>query len=146
MGSDARNFFSKEDKLAIKKAILNAENDTSGEIRVHLESEVEGDVLDRAAFVFTKLKMEQTRLRNGVLIYLAVGSKKFAIIGDVGINNEVPENFWEETKELMANRFKNGEFVEGLIEGIEQAGTKLKKHFPHHIDDINELSDDISFG
>lgn len=146
MSTDARKFFSKEEKTAIKKAILNAENDTSGEIRVHLESECHGDVLDRSAFVFSKLKMEQTNLRNGVLFYLAVESKKFAIIGDEGINKEVPENFWEETKELMAVRFREGQFTQGLIEGIEQAGLKLKKHFPHHIDDINELTDEISFG
>ncbi len=146
MSADAKNFFSREDKTAIKKAILNAENDTSGEIRVHLESECHGDVLDRAAYIFTKLKMEQTNLRNGVLFYLAVESKKFAIIGDEGINKEVPENFWAETKELMAVRFREGQFTQGLIEGIEQAGLKLKKHFPHHIDDINELTDEISFG
>lgn len=146
MSTDAKNFFSKEEKIAIKKAILNAENDTSGEIRVHLESECDGDVLDRAAFLFTKLKMEQTSLRNGVLFYLAVQNKKFAIVGDAGINSEVPENFWEETKELMGNHFKETNFAQGLIEGIEQAGIKLKKHFPHHIDDINELSDEISFG
>lgn len=146
MPTNASKFFTKEDKGIIKKAILNAEVDTSGEIRVHIESNCKGEVLDRAAYLFKQLKMEKTNLRNGVLIYLAIDAKKFAIIGDEGINKEVPENFWEETKKLMANHFMQGEFVQGLTAGITQAGEKLKKHFPYLVDDINELSDDISFG
>ncbi len=90
--------------------------------------------------------MQKTELRNGVLLYLAVKSKKFAIIGDVGINKEVPENFWDEVKELMASDFTEKKFSEGLTTGIQQAGQRLKKHFPNHSDDINELSDEISFG
>ncbi len=146
MKATARNFFSKEEKLEIKKSILNAELDTSGEIRVHIESNCKGEVLDRASFLFKKLKMDKTDLRNGVLFYLAINSKKFAIIGDIGINKIVPENFWEETKQLVEGKFKKGEFTQGISEGITSAGYHLKKHFPHHIDDINELSDEISFG
>lgn len=142
----AKDFFSKEQKLQIKKAILNAELDTSGEIRVHIDNECRGDVLDRASFVFEKLNMAKTELHNGVLFYLAVKSKKFAIIGDSGINKEVPENFWEEIKTTMAVKFKEGDFTGGLVTGIGMAGIRLKKHFPYHIDDINELTDEISFG
>lgn len=142
----AKDFFSNDEKSEIKKAILNAELDTSGEIRVHIENDCVGEVLDRASFIFGKLKMDKTDLRNGVLFYLAIASKKFAIIGDSGINKEVPENFWEEIKSKMASSFSKGNFTEGLSIGIEMAGAKLKKHFPHHIDDINELSDEISFG
>ena len=145
MNRVAKNFFTKTEKTAIKKAILNAEMDTSGEIRVHIESECSGDVLDRAAYLFKKLKMEKTNLRTGILFYLAVESKKFAILGDVGINEAVPDNFWEETKETMTAHFTEGRFVQGLVEGIAQAGGKLKRHFPRHLDDINELSDEISF-
>ena len=145
MGS-FKDFFSEEDKKEIKKAILNAELDTSGEIRVHLESVCKGDVLDRASFLFKKLGMEKTELRNGVLFYIAVNSQKFAIIGDTGINSTVPENFWLEIKEKMREYFQKNKFVEGMVEGIETAGKQLKKHFPHHLDDINELSDEISFG
>ena len=141
-----RKFFSKEDKETIKKAILNAELDTSGEIRVHIESECKEDVLDRAAFLFKKLGMEKTNYRNGVLFYLAVQSKKFAIIGDEGINAVVPKDFWDSIKAQMAERFSAREFTTGLAEGIAETGKHLKKHFPHHIDDINELSDEISFG
>jgi len=141
-----RNFFTKKDQEEIKKAILNAEMDTSGEIRVHLESVCKEDVLDRASYLFDKLEMKNTELRNGILFYIAVKSQKFAIIGDKGINATVPENFWVEIKEQMKESFKNKEFVKGLTDGIETTGKQLKKHFPHHLDDINELSDEISFG
>ena len=142
----AKDFFTKEQQTEIKKAILNAEHDTSGEIRVHIDNECRGDALDRASFLFGKLKMDKTELHNGVLFYLAIKSKKFAIIGDSGINKEVPENFWEDIKIKITEHFKAGEFALGLIDGITMAGTRLKKHFPYHIDDINELSDEISFG
>lgn len=141
-----RNFFTKIDKNEIKKAILNAEMDTSGEIRVHLESVCNEDVLDRASFLFKKLEMKKTELRNGVLFYIAVKSQKFAIIGDEGINASVHENFWVDIKEKMTMHFKNKKFVAGLVEGIGTTGKLLKRHFPHHLDDINELSDEISFG
>ncbi|MCF6170492.1 MAG: TPM domain-containing protein [Bacteroidales bacterium] len=146
MNQNARKFFNKEEKESIKKAILNAELDTSGEIRVHIESKCDKDVLDRAAFLFDKLGMHKTELRNGVLVYLAVNSQKFAIIGDKGINAVVPKDFWADIKEKMAERFNKGEFTEGLAEGITETGKHLKKHFPRHIDDINELPDEISFG
>ncbi len=146
MSPSAKSFFSKEERDQITKAILNAELDTSGEIRVHIESTCKGDPLDRAAYLFKKLGMEKTELRNGVLFYLAFKSRKFAIIGDSGINAEVPENFWDDIKSEMEKRFKQGKFVEGLTYGIEQTGKHLKKHFPHHLDDINELPDEISFG
>jgi len=141
-----RNFFTKADKAEIRKAILNAEMDTSGEIRVHLESECKEDVLNRASYLFNKLEMKKTELRNGVLFYIAVKSQKFAIIGDEGINASVPENFWVDIKENMKIHFQKGKFVDGLSEGIETTGKQLKRHFPHHLDDINELSDEISFG
>ena len=146
MGTIARDFFNKKELLEIKKAILNAELDTSGEIRVHIENECKGDVLDRASYLFSKLGMDRTDLHNGVLFYLAIKSQKFAIIGDSGINKEVPENFWVDIKAQMAEKFNSGEFTTGLSDGITMAGVRLKKHFPHHIDDINELPDEISFG
>jgi uncharacterized membrane protein len=146
MGTSARRFFTKREKDEIQRAILNAELDTSGEIRVHIETHCEAEVLDRAAYLFKKIGMQKTELRNGVLIYLAVESRKFAIIGDKGINAVVPENFWDDIKDRMVAHFEKGEFVIGLSEGIERAGKLLKKHFPRHSDDINELSDEISFG
>ncbi|HDO06049.1 MAG TPA: TPM domain-containing protein [Bacteroidetes bacterium] len=146
MSPTAKRFFTKEEQDRIMNAILNAELDTSGEIRVHIESVFKDDVMDRATFIFKKLKMHRTELRNGVLFYLAVKSRKFAIIGDVGINKEVPKDFWNDIKEKMAEYFKENKFTEGLVFGISETGAHLKKHFPYHLDDINELSDEISFG
>ncbi len=143
---NAQSFFTQEDKDRIRTAVLKAELDTSGEIRVHLENHCKKEVLDRAAFLFDKLEMSKTEQRNGVLFYLAVKDKKFAIIGDTGINLVVEERFWEEVKELMAEHFKTGDFATGLEKGVGLAGRKLKKHFPYHRDDINELSDEISYG
>lgn len=142
----AQSLFTTEEKDRIKSAILKAELDTSGEVRVHIENNCKNDVLDRAAYLFKKLDMHQTEHRNGVLFYLAVKDRKFAIIGDEGINQHVEENFWEEVKQILSEQFKKQDFVSGLEQGIEKAGQKLKKHFPYHSNDINELSDEISFG
>lgn len=125
---------------------MEAENQTSGEIRVHLDNRCREDVLDRAAWWFKKLDMHKTNLRNGVLFYLAVSDKKFAIIGDAGINAVTPEDFWDSIKETVLGHFREGEFCEGLCTGLHMAGQALKSHFPHQEDDVNELSDDISFG
>lgn len=141
-----KDFLGKENEKLITQAIENAEHQTSGEIRVHLESKCSEDVLDRAAWLFKKLKMHETKDRNGVLIYLSVNDRKFAIIGDAGINKVVPEGFWNENKEMMISHFKKGEFAIGLIKGIEKAGEQLKQFFPYQDNDVNELSDEISYG
>jgi len=138
--------FTSKDQELITSAIQSAEFETSGEIRVHLEKACVGNVLDRAAQVFENLAMHKTKLRNGVLIYLAYEDRKFAILGDAGINSTVPENFWDDIKVRMQSRFRAGHFVEGLCEGVEMAGTQLKSNFPRENDDINELPDKISFG
>ncbi len=138
--------FSEADKLQITNAIRVAETNTSGEIRVHIENNCAGDVLDRAAYIFEKLEMHKTELRNGVLFYLALEDKKFAILGDAGINQKVADDFWESTKEIVIARFKEGKISDGLSDGIIKAGEQLKAHFPYQEDDVNELSDEISFG
>jgi len=142
----AKTLFSQEEKQQIVAAIQEAEKNTSGEIRVHLENSFKGDVLDQAAFTFKKLNMNKTDLRNGVLFYLAVKNKKFAILGDAGINQKVPDNFWDEIKETILKEFSSGNFADGLSKGILMAGEQLKAHFPYQTDDVNELSDEISFG
>ena len=141
-----QNFFTEENKLQITNAIRAAELNTSGEIRIHIEKFCKEDVLDRAAYIFEKLEMHKTELRNGVLFYLAMEDHKFAILGDAGINQKVAENFWEETKETVLKEFKEGNITEGLSKGILMAGEQLKEHFPYKKDDVNELSDEISFG
>ena len=140
------NFFTFEDKKQISEAIQVAEQNTSGEIRIHVEGKCRVDVLDRASYIFEKLEMHKTELRNGVLFYLAVQDHKFAILGDAGINQVTPEDFWENIKSTMLALFKEGNFTAGLAEGIKMAGEQLKKHFPYQDDDVNELSDEISFG
>ena len=141
-----RNFFTAQEKEDIILAIKNAELDTSGEIRVHLENSSKGDVKDQAAYLFEKLDMQKTDQRNGVLFYVALKNRKFAILGDVGINQVVPDDFWDEIRDHMLNHFRENNFVDGLVEGISMAGQQLKEHFPYQKDDVNELSDEISFG
>ena len=142
---NAKTFFNSDQQAEILASVKEAEKATSGEIRVHIETSCKDDVLDRAAWIFGKLNMHKTAERNGVLFYLAVSDRKFAIIGDSGINVKVPEGFWDETKELMQDHFKQGKFTEGLSKGIIMAGLQLKTHFPYQKDDVNELPDDISF-
>jgi uncharacterized membrane protein len=141
----ASSFFTKEQQAQILASVKEAELETSGEIRVHIETSLKGDVLDRAAWLFKKMGMDKTAERNGVLFYLAVGDKKFAIIGDGGINAKVHAGFWDEISENLIKNFKEGKFTEGLSEGIIMAGNQLKTHFPYHSDDVNELPDEISF-
>jgi uncharacterized membrane protein len=141
----ASTFFSKEQQAQLLGAVKEAEMETSGEVRVHIESSLKGEVLDRASWLFKKLGMHKTAERNGVLFYLAVNDRKFAIIGDAGINAKVPPGFWDDISELLKKNFKEGKFTEGLSEGILLAGEHLKIHFPHRPDDVNELPDEISF-
>jgi uncharacterized membrane protein len=139
-------FFSEQDKQRVKSAVELAEKATSGEIRVHVESRCKEDVLDRAAYVFSKLGMHLTRERNGVLIYLSLDDRQFAILGDVGINQVVPEGFWDRTSEAMIERFKAGDITAGLEAGIKSAGEQLSIHFPYQENDVNELSNEMTFG
>lgn len=142
-----KTFFTTDEQDSIVKAIQEAELATSGEVRVHLESHCKNEnVLDRAVEVFAKLKMHKTQQRNGVLFYLAVKDKKFAILGDAGINQAVESNFWDLIRNNAIANFKENKFAEGLCGGIIAAGLQLKKHFPYQTDDVNELPDDISFG
>ena len=142
----AAEFFTQQQQDQIVRSIREAEINTSGEIKVHIEKECTGDVMQRAKEVFLYLKLHETALRNGVLFYLALDSHKFAILGDAGIDKAVPANFWQQIKDDMRNRFKQGLITEGLCEGILMAGQQLKAHFPFQAGDKNELSDDISFG
>jgi uncharacterized membrane protein len=141
----ASTFFSREQQEAIVRAIVEAEHATSGEIRVHIETSCKADVLDEAAWLFRKVGMQKTADRNGVLIYLALNERKFAIIGDTGINSVVPLGFWDSIRDHMKQRFSENMYTEGLTEGILMAGNQLKEHFPRTRDDVNEITDTISF-
>lgn len=143
---NAKEFFSKEEQKQIVEAIKTAENLTSGEIRVHIEPHCKGEILDRTTFLFSKMGMHKTALRNGVLIYLAVNDRKFSIVGDAGINAKVADDFWEVITESTIAHFKEKKYADGLCEAITRCGENLVEHFPVADDDVNELSDDISFG
>ena len=144
--SNVEDFLTTEEEQEIVEAIRMAEKETSGEIRVHIEKMTSKTPFDRAMEVFHELGMDATDLKNGVLIYLAVDDHKFVICGDKGIDDVVPEDFWDCTKEAMAAQFKNGNFKQGLIDGITRAGEKLQQYFPYHHGDTNELSNEISKG
>ena len=133
-----------KDKDLIQDAIAQAELKTSGEIRVHIDKACDGDPVNRAIEVFEELKMHETELRNGVLIFIAFSNHKLAIIGDKGINELVPSNFWDSTRDVMIQLFKEGQFTTGISAAVKEAGIQLAEYFPLQEGDVNELSNKIS--
>ena len=144
--SRVEDFLTAAEESAIINAIREAEKNSSGEIRVHLERSADKDALERAKEVFYFLKMDETEAQNGVLFYVAVDDHKFSILGDAGINKVVPDNFWTGIKDSVIEHFSKGSYALGLEEGIRAAGDKLKQYFPLDSSDTNELSDEISLG
>lgn len=140
----AKDFLTPEEEHEVVQAIVAAERNTSGEIRVHIENHTEKQPLERAQEVFYQLGMDKTTLQNGVLFYVGVQDHTFAIIGDKGINDLVENNFWDKTKDLVISHFKNGRFKQGLVEGILKAGEKLKVLFPSSDNNKDELPNEIS--
>lgn len=143
--SSAKNFFSEEEKTLIIDAIQKAEKSTSGEIRIHLENFCFGNEVKRAQRVFTNLKMHQTKERNGVLIYLAIKSKKVAVIGDEGIHQKLGDKYWQDLVQQLIAKLKANKKAEGLAESILECGRQLSTFFPHQANDSNELSNSISY-
>lgn len=144
--SKVEDFLTREEEQEIVEAILQAEKNTSGEIRVHIETHTRLDHFKRAQEVFHILKMDNTKDENGVIIYVAVHDRKFVIYGDRGIDKVVPKDFWDTSKEAIAAQFKQGNFKQGIIDGVLMAGKELETHFPWLHGDLNELSDEISKG
>jgi len=140
------DFLSPKEEAEIVEAIRVAECDTSGEIRVHIEQTCDKDVYERSLEVFHVLKMDNTIQKNGVLIYVAVDNKSFVIFGDQGINNVVGADFWNSTRDKIATQFKSGDFKQGIINGIKEAGKALSEHFPWHHGDRDELENTLSKG
>lgn len=138
---------SKEQEKTVMNAIKEAENNTSGEIRVHLEDRCKGgDSIKRAIEMFGELNMHETELRNGIIVYVAIKDHKLAVWGDEGIHTIVGQDFWNDTLATMQKYFSAGDYESGLSEAILMIGDKLKENFPYQSDDENELSDDISYG
>ena len=145
--SNVEKLLTAANKQIIMEAIQRAEKNTSGEVRVHIESKVKGkSPFDRAVEVFHQLGMQETKLKNGVLVYVALDDRQFAIIGDQGIHAKVGEHFWDHEKEEMLNYFKRNEIIGGIVYFIDKIGAKLKEFFPYQADDVDELSDEISVG
>ncbi|HDQ25788.1 MAG TPA: TPM domain-containing protein [bacterium] len=140
-----REFLKAEDIGTVVSAIVDAEKRTSGEIRVRIESKAGKDPEAKARAAFEILGMRRTELKNGVLFYLSVNDRKFAIIGDDGINARVPEGFWNNVKDAVLEQFRKGHFAIGLTGGISLAAEKLSEFFPAEREDINELPDAVSF-
>jgi uncharacterized membrane protein len=139
------NFISKPDQGRVVAAIGEAEKMTSGEIRVHLTPRCGDDVMRDAIKTFNRLRMYKTRHRNGVLIFVAFESRKLAILGDNGINEVVSANYWDEEKDIILEHLKHGDPATGLCAVIARVGAKLKAYFPIEDDDVNELSNEISY-
>lgn len=142
--SKIEEFLTKVEEKEIISAIKIAETNTSGEIRIHIEASSDKAHYERALEVFQLLEMHKTKDANGVLIYVAVKDHKFVICGDKGINDVVPGNFWDATKDVIQNQFKKGNFKQGIVDGILKAGAELQSHFPWQTDDENELPNEIS--
>lgn len=138
-------FFSKKEKTAIVDAVRCAEMKTSGEIRVHLERKAREPFYEHAQEIFEKLGMSNTKDRNGVLIFIGLASRRFALLGDEGIHQRVPEGFWDEIVEQMTVDFREDRFAAGIVQAVERTGEKLQAFFPYQREDVNELSDEISF-
>jgi uncharacterized membrane protein len=139
-------FFSREEQQRLIAAITEAENKTSGEIRVHLERKATGDPYEEAKILFERLGMTKTGLRNGVLIYMTLSDNNLVILGDKAINQKVTEKFWDDVLKTMLAKFQKDHFIEGLENGIALIGDKLLQFFPLTTNDINELSNEISTG
>lgn len=146
MQNSVEAFLTTIEEQEIVAAIREAEQQTSGEIRVHIENTSKGNIESRALEVFSILKMQNTELHNAVLIYVAVKDKNFAIYGDKGIDSVVTNSFWNDTRNTIQDHFKEGNYKQGLVDGILLAGQQLNSHFPISKNDRNELSNTISKG
>lgn len=144
--ASVKKLLTEENKAKIASAIQQAEKSTSGEVRVHIESKVKKkkSVFDRAVEVFHQLGMQETTLRNGVLVYVALDDRQFAIIGDQGIHEKVGHDFWDKEKDEMSTYFKQDDIIGGIVYFINQIGEKLQEFFPYQKGDVNELNDEIS--
>ncbi len=139
--------FNEDQNKRIVKAIEDAEKMTSGEVRVYIELKCKYvDALDRAHEIFQQLNMENTKERNGVLVYVAMKDRQFAILGDKGIHEKVGDSFWKEQRNDMLQHFQKGKFIDGISSAVRSIGASLKSYFPHQSDDENELPDDVIYG
>jgi uncharacterized membrane protein len=145
-----RAHFEPEDLEAVRAAIEAAEARTSGEIRVHLERRLprggRGHVLEHARRVFVRLGLHRTRRRNGVLIYLALGDRHLAVVGDDGIHARVGDAYWAGLRDRLAEGLRAGRPRDAVLAAVREVGQVLATHFPPEPGDVDELSDEVSLG
>lgn len=139
-----KEFLAALDQQRIVEAIAAAEQQTSGEVRVHVQPKAGGEIRAVAERTFERLGMTKTELRNGVLLFIACEEQRFTILGDGGINDKVPAGFWDNIAAKLTIRFQHGEFTDGIVEAIHSAGDQLRTYFPRAEGDINELTNDIN--
>ncbi|MCC6273598.1 MAG: TPM domain-containing protein [Deltaproteobacteria bacterium] len=142
--NDPKHFFTPEQRETLIKAIREAERNSSGEIRIHVIRATSEDLFSKGQRLFEKLGMTKTRDRNGILFLLELSHRRFAILGDKGIHQKVPAEFWEEIRAALFEHFREGRFVEGLCAGIARCGEKLEAFYPWQSDDRNEVADEIT--
>lgn len=139
-----KEFLAKLDQKQIVEAIHDAEQKTSGEIRVHVQPRGGADIRKLAEKTFERLGMTKTALRNGVLLFVATEEQRFVILGDRGINEKAPADFWDNIAARLTERFKAGEFTEGIVDAVRSAGEELQHDFPRATGDVNELTNEIN--
>lgn len=139
-----KDFLAVLDQQRIVEAIQYAEQQTSGEIRVHVQPRAADDIRNVAERTFERLGMTKTALRNGVLLFIACEEQRFTILGDRGIDEKVPSGFWDRIAAQLTIRFKAGEFTDGIVEAIHSAGNELRTYFPRSAADVDELANDIN--
>lgn len=142
------HFFDDDDFLRISNKISEIELITAGEVRVSIKeyktfSERNSSIKDLAEKEFYRLNMQETRDKTGILLYFLLGERKFFILADKGINEKVKQDVWNDVSVKIQENFKNGYFSKGIIEGIEDVGKLLSKHFPIKPDDVNELTNKV---
>jgi uncharacterized membrane protein len=138
------DFLKSLDQPRIVEAIASAEKRTSGEIRVHVQPRARGEIREVAERTFERLGMTKTVLRNGVLLFIACEEQKFTILGDRGIDEKVPAGFWDAIAANLRERFKAGEYTDGIVDAIHAAGEQLRTYFPRADNDIDELANEIN--
>jgi uncharacterized membrane protein len=140
-----RRLLSEPDEARVIAAIRVAESKTSGEIRVHVERRCAANAMATASRWYRRLGMDETKERNGILFYVAVDDRTFAVVGGQGIHAKVGAAFWEALRDAMREGFVEGDPASGLTRAIAEAGLRLAEHFPRRADDTNELPDEISY-
>jgi uncharacterized membrane protein len=141
-----RKLIQRIDREKVQKAILQAEDLTSGEICVSVAPLFWGSIEKAADKAFVRMGMTRTRDRNGVLFFVVPARRKFVVLGDRGIHEKVGQEFWDRVVAVVSEKFRDGDFTEGLVRGIEEVGHQLATHFPVQAEDRNELPDEVDFG